>query len=167
MLDFTGTQTQATCGAPISVQNTSTWWGLGYFLGFNRKVYASSTDVTSDFSAQLNAYNYLLLELEFINKQDETPVDSRLSGRVDGCFAKVPITGNSGDVIFFREHCCPLNRSVLSPPLGQLRTLQIKWRDHNGRLIEFNNADHSFTLEFELLDNNFDEYSSLDFTPRN
>ena len=170
-LDFTQTQTQAICGDPIAVRSKTSWWGLGYFMGFNKKVYravinaaGTAYELTSDFSVQLNDGNYILMELDFCNKEDETALDGRLSGRVDACFAKIPINGNSGDIIFFREWCCPMNKTILSPPIGQLKTLNIKFRCHDGRLIEFNNVDHSLTLEFELLENNFDEYSSLDFS---
>jgi hypothetical protein len=168
-LDFRGTQTQAAgCAGQSVVTPTSTYWGLGYYMGFEKKLYhvsASPYTLTSAFAVNVNPDNYILMELDFINKEDETSIDSRLSGRVDGCFAKLPITGNTGDVIFFRELCCPLNRSVMNPPLGQLRTLNIKWRFHDGTLVDFHNLDHSFTLEFELLENGFDEYSSMDFTP--
>jgi hypothetical protein len=105
------------------------------------------------------------MELDFINKEDETSYDGRLSGRVDGCFAKIPITGNTNDIIFYRDFYTPVNRSVMSPPLSQLKSLSVKFRFHNGQLINFNNVDHSFTLEFELLENGFDEYSSLEFAP--
>jgi hypothetical protein len=173
--DFVAPQTQsAGCAGQSTVTPTSTYWGLGYYMGFDKKVYQGASNsalpgapfsLTSAFAVTVNPDNYILMELDFINKEDETAIDSRLSGRVDGCFAKLPITGNSGDVIFFRELCCPLNRSVMTPPLGQLRTLNIKWRFHDGRLVDFHNLDHSFTLEFELLENGFDEYSSMDFTP--
>jgi hypothetical protein len=170
IFDFTAPQSQsAGCAGQSTVTPTSTYWGLGYYMGFDKKVYTSVNTspsfLTSTFAVTVNPDNYILMELDFINKEDETSIDSRLSGRVDGCFAKLPITGNSGDVIFFRELCCPMNRSVMTPPLGQLRTLNIKWRFHDGRLVDFHNLDHSFTLEFELLENGFDEYSSMDFTP--
>jgi hypothetical protein len=173
-LDFTTPQTKTIgCSGPTAITQTSSYWGLGYYMGFDKKVYTSakvgSFDhiVTSSFAVNVNPDNYILMELDFINKEDETSIDSRLSGRVDGCFAKLPITGNTGDVIFFRELCCPMNRSVMNPPLGQLRTLNIKWRFHDGMLVDFHNLDHSFTLEFELLENGFDEYSSIDFSPLN
>ena len=53
----------------------------------------------------------------------------------------------------------------MSPPLSQLKTINVKLRGHNGIFIDFNNVDHSFTLEMEFLENNFDEYSSLNFAP--
>jgi hypothetical protein len=106
------------------------------------------------------------MELDYINKQDECSLDTRLSGRTDACFAKIPITGNSGDIITFKESSFyPLNRSILSPPISQLKNLSVKFRQHDGSLIDFNNIDHSFTLELELMDNNFDEFSSMEFTP--
>ena len=159
-------QQSATCGSPQIQTPTSSWWGLGYFLGFNQvDQTSSSSTLSSNFIVQLNAYNYILMELDFINKEDETSYDGRLSGRVDGCFAKIPITGNTNDIIFYRDVCTPMNRSVMSPPLSQLKSLSVKFRFHNGQLINFNNVDHSFTLEFELLENGFDEYSSLEFAP--
>ena len=150
---------------PDSIKRSS-WWGLGYFMGFLNKSYTSvAKTLSSDTVLQLNITNYILMELDFINKEDETSADSRLSGNVDGCFAKITMPVGPGGYVFFREVGFPMNRSVLSPPLSQVKSLSVKFRDHYGTLIDFNNVDHSFTLEFELLDNNFDEYSSLEFSP--
>lgn len=160
-------QSQSVCGSTVVVPPTSRWWGLGYFLGFNKIDYTSSGSVlTSAFAVQTTAFSYLLMELDFINKADETAIDGKMSGRVDGAFAKIPIVpSSSGSTIFFREWCCPLNKSVMYPPLSQLRNLNIKFRFHDGRAVDFNNADHALTLEFELLESNFDEYSSLEIAP--
>lgn len=149
------------------VPSTATWWGLGYFLGFNKIDYTSSgSSLTGAFQVQVEPFNYILMELDFINKEDETSIDNRMSGRVDGAFAKIPTQpASSGNVIYFREWCCPMNKSVMYPPLSQLRTLNIKFRFHDGTLVNFNNSDHSLTLEFELLESNFDEYSSLELAP--
>lgn len=158
-------QTQTKAGQVVP--STATWWGLGYFLGFNKIDYTSSgSTLTGVFGVQVEPFNYILMELDFINKEDETAIDNRMSGRVDGAFAKIPIQpASSGSIIYFREWCCPMNKSVMYPPLSQLRTLNIKFRFHDGTLINFNNSDHSLTLEFELLESNFDEYSSLELAP--
>jgi hypothetical protein len=151
------------------VTPTSTWWGLGFFMGFYRKDYSSVTtggfaSVTSDFSVELYPFKYIVMEIDYINKQDETRIDGRLSGRIDGCFAKIPIMTCPCEPIFYREWgCCNMNESIMSPPISQLNQLSVKWRFHDGRPIDFNNADHSFSLEIVMLENNFDEYSSLDF----
>jgi hypothetical protein len=152
------------------VTPTSTWWGLGFFMGFYRKDYtatsltAGTIGVVSDFSVELYPFKYIIMELDYINKQDETLVDGRLSGRIDGCFAKIPTMTCPCEPIFYREWgCCNMNESIMSPPISQLSQLSIKWRFHDGRPIDFNNADHSFMLDIVTLENNFDEYSSLDF----
>lgn len=148
-----------------TVPPTASWWGLGYFLGFNKIDYTGSS-ITSLFGVQVTPFNYILMEVDFINKEDETAIDNRMSGRVDGAFAKIPVQPSaSGNIIYFREWCCPMNKSVMYPPMSQLRTLNIKFRFHDGTLVNFNNADHSLTLEFELLESNFDEYSSLELAP--
>jgi hypothetical protein len=152
------------------VTPTSTWWGLGFFMGFYRKDYTAaiitgtSVGVTSDFSVELYPFKYIIMELDYMNKQDETLIDGRLSGRIDGCFAKIPTATCPCEPIYYREFgCCNLNESIMSPPISQLSQLSIKWRFHDGRPIDFNNADHSFMLDIVTLENNFDEYSSLDF----
>ncbi len=161
------TQVREGCGAAVTIPPTTAWWGLGYFLGFNKINYASaSRTLTGTFPVQYDTFNYILMELDFINKADETSIDDRMSGRVDSVFAKIPLTPPSaGSVIYFREFGIPLNKSILSPPLGQLRKLNIRFRTHDGKLVEFNNADHALTLDFELLENGFDEYSSMEFAP--
>jgi len=112
-----------------------------------------------------NPDTYILLELAGLNKLDETGLDGRIAGRIDGAFAKIPLTQNAGDYLFFADTSgpSPLNQRIYSPPIARVDRLTIKWRRHDGRTIDFNGGEHSFTLELELLDNNFDEYSSLEF----
>jgi hypothetical protein len=106
------------------------------------------------------------MDIETLNKVDETSLDDRKSWRVNGAFAKIPMNGNSGTVIFLLSDTGynPLNRTVYNPPISKLTNLIIKFRLHDGRIIDFNGVEHSFTLELELLDNNFDEFSSLEFS---
>ena len=154
------------CGAGNNIP-ASTGWGLGYFLGFYPQTYTSiSGRITSSFMLNPNPDTYILLELAGLNKLDETGLDGRIAGRIDGAFAKIPLTQNAGDYLFFADTSgpSPLNQRIYNPPIARLDRLAIKWRRHDGRTIDFNGGEHSFTLELELLDNNFDEYSSLDFS---
>ena len=153
------------CGAGNNVP-ASTGWGLGYFLGFYPQTYTSiSGRITSSFMMNPNPDTYILLELAGLNKLDETGLDGRIAGRIDGAFAKIPLTQNTGEYLFFADTSgpSPLNQRIYNPPIGRLDRLAVKWRRHDGRTIDFNGGEHSFTLELELLDNNFDEYSSLEF----
>lgn len=153
------------CGAGTNTA-VSTGWGLGYFLGFYPQTYTSTNGrITSSFMLNPNPDTYILLELAGLNKLDETGLDGRIAGRIDGAFAKIPLTQNTGEYLFFADTSgpSPLNQRIYNPPIARLDRLAIKWRRHDGRTIDFNGGEHSFTLELELLDNNFDEYSSLEF----
>jgi len=156
------------CGAALAFPY-STCWGLGYYLGFQqttRTAVASggSYVLTSDFAANADPTTYILMEIANLNKNDESSIDNRRSGTIDGSFAKIPLDGNSGDYVFLTDTgSYPLNRHVYQPPVAKLNTLQVKFRYHDGRVVDFNGTEHSFTLELELLDNNFDEFSSVEF----
>jgi len=154
------------CGAGTNTP-LSTCWGLGYYLGFYPQAYTSiGGAITSSFMMNPNPDTYILLELAGLNKLDETGLDGRIAGRIDGAFAKIPLTQNSGEYLFFADSSgtSPLNQRIYNPPVARLDRLTVRWRRHDGRTIDFNGGEHSFTLEFELLDNNFDEYSSLEFS---
>jgi hypothetical protein len=164
--------TSANCGSSLTTVYT-TWWGLGYFLGFTPTTHmspapplgSSSATITANFAFNLFPINYVLLDLGVLNKIDETCLDDRKGSRVNGVFAKIPCDGNSGDYIYLTDTgAYPLNRTVFTPPVSKLTTLNIKFRLHDGRVIDFNGVENSFTLELELLDNNFDEFSSVEFS---
>ena len=179
-LNFAASQSP-NCGTG---QNTSltTGWGLGYYLGFYQSNYSSSNtpiytsasqvaqqsvpNITGNFVMNPSPDTYILMDIQGLNKMDETGLDGRLAGRIDGAFAKVPLTNNTGEYLFFQDTSgpSPLNQRVYSPPISKLDRITVRWRRHDGRTIDFNGCEHSFTLELELLDNNFDEYSSLEFS---
>lgn len=147
-----------------------TWQNLAYFLGFNYETTTSTSvggvqTVVGDFAMNPSPCTYFLMELGLLNKIDETALDNKKSGRVNGAFAKIPVNVNSGDYIFIQDTgTSPLNYRVYNPPIGKLSQLQIKFRHHDGRTLDFNGVEHSFTLELEILDNNFDEYSGAEFS---
>lgn len=140
----------------------NTYWGLGYFLGFQKTNVGPSNSLTGNYPVQLNPYNYILMELDFINKMDETPLENQKSGSIDSVFAKIPLNANSFSYVFDSVNSTYEARSVLTPPLNKLQGLHVKFRYHDGTPVNFNNVEHSFTLELELLDTNFDEWSSLE-----
>jgi hypothetical protein len=168
--NFSKTAGDVSCGQTVPFPY-ATGWGLGYYLGFMQTVRtATQTAPTtytliSDFNANLQPDTSIMMEIANLNKNDETSLDDRRNGTIDGSFAKIPIDGNSGDYIFIQDTGTnPLNRHVYQPPVGKLNTLQIKFRYHDGRVVNFNGVEHTFALELELLDNNFDEFSSVEFS---
>lgn len=156
------------CGAALGFPYT-TGWGLGYFLGFQaqtRTAIQTGTTVwtlTSDFVVNTYPEPSIFMEIVNFNKIDESAPDDRRDGIINGSFAKIPMRVNPGGFLYLLDtDSYPINRHVYSPPIGRTNTLQIRFRFHDGRIINFNNVEHSFTLELELIDNNFDEYSTIE-----
>jgi len=167
------TPTSSQCGGALT-SNFTTWWGLGYFLGFTATTHTSTAYVDGpynyilvpDFCLNLYPINYLLMDITQLNKVDESSLDDRKGGMVNSSFAKILCNGNPGDYIYLEDTAAyQLNRAVFTPPISKLTTLSVKFRLHDGRVLDFNGVENSFTLELELLDNNFDEFSSVEFGP--
>lgn len=147
---------------------SNTHWGLGYFMGFQKRDQAGVSSggnfvLTSQYPMILNPYPYIFMELEFINKGDELSIENNRSGDVNNFFAKIPLTEQSmGRLTYFFDSSVYDTKTILTPPLNKLQTLHVSFHFHDRVRPNFNNAEHSFLLEFELLDSNFDEYSSLE-----
>lgn len=130
----------------VYYKSTSSDWGLGYYLGFNKNTLLKALTIVSPNIVILNPYNYCLLELnDEFNKIEMTNVYSKPA------FAKIPMGINNFDFIFRDEKCCSFNETYFNPPLGKLEKLYIKWRFNDGNLVNFNNAEHSFTLQLECI----------------
>jgi hypothetical protein len=164
------TPTSSQCGSALT-SNYTTWWGLGYFLGFtaSTKIAVETSpnryQIFPEFALNLFPINYVLMDITQLNKVDESSLDDRKGPMINASFAKIQCDGNPGDYIFLTDTgAYQLNRTVFSPPISKLTTLTIKFRLHDGRVIDFNGVENSFTLELELLDNNFDEFSSVEFS---
>ena len=155
------------CGAALGFPYT-TGWGLGYYLGFHpQQRVASGSDTTyrlmGDFVANTYPEPSIFMEIVNFNKIDESAPDDRRDGIINGSFAKIPMNTNPGGFLYLLDTALyPINRHVYSPPIGKTNTLQVRFRFHDGRTVNFNNVEHSFTLELELIDNNFDEYSTIE-----
>ena len=143
-------------------------WGLGYFLGFQKRdQVAAAVDakfiLIGQYPMITNPYPYIFMELEFINKSDELSIENNRSGDVNNFFAKIPLTEQTiGRLTYFFDSSVYDTKTIMTPPLNKLQTLHVSFHFHDRVRPNFNNAEHSFLLEFELLDSNFDEYSSLE-----
>ena len=167
------TPTSSQCGVALT-SNFTTWWGLGYFLGFTQTTQVATATSTvagytyrivPQFNLNLFPVNYVLMDIFQLNKVDETSLDDRKGSIVNGSFAKILCDGNPNDYIYLTDiGAYQLNRTVFTPPISKLTTLSVKFRLHDGRVLDFNGVENSFTIELELLDNNFDEFSSVEFS---
>ena len=121
-------------------------WGLEYYLGFEYNTEIAGFNIVASQLIKLNPYNYMILDIKELNRMDECN-----KGQYSA-FAKIPITSKSFELNTLYENCCTFNQSELNPYIGKLSILTIRWRFHDNTPINFNNVDHSFTLELECLE---------------
>ena len=100
------------------------------------------------------------MEIEKYNQIDElepNPVNTnatynnRFNGRVNSSFAVIPISSNSGSVIYQSDSNSSL--SYFSPPIEQVPKIKVKFRYHDGTLVDFGNNESHFRIEFNTLTN--------------
>jgi len=147
-------------------------WGLGYILGFDKITYTSSRDPSHGHThQQLSAPNpsdlednkYIYIELEKYNKCDEIKpflyynYNNANSGIVNSAFAKIPIypfQDNKGLVNdgYFE------NISYYQPPIDKIAKFKLKFRYHNGMLVDFHNFNVSLSLEINQIRNEMNNY---------
>lgn len=139
---------------------------------------------TNDTSIGVATPYYFEIDIEGLNKIDETAVGGQKSTYPDSLFAKihsVEQNGASNVFIEYNDHSQHENIAKFSPALGKLDRLRIRTRLHsqqgnegfmywtsNGSPANFSgegsnsSREYSLLLEIEMLDNGFDEFSSME-----
>jgi hypothetical protein len=124
---------------------------------------------------------YFVLDIEGLNKTDETTIGSLKSTFSDSFYAKIPAlttTYGAQSFIEYNDHSSQENISKFSPAISKLDRLRIRTRLHsqqdrsgfiywtsNGAVPNGGNQSgtgFSLTLELEMLDNAFDDFSSME-----
>ena len=131
---------------------------------------------------------YFLIDIEGLNRTDETAFGANGSGMVNGFFAKISTTAGlmapdvpSGTYIYYNDHSAQENIGTYSPPISKLDRMHIRLRTHDQQdskagFIYWTNdgntanpaknntiypiSNFSLTFEIEYIDNGFDNFSS-------
>ena len=147
-------------------------WGLGYILGFDKKKYTSypipygghtHQQLISPNPSDLEDNKCIYIELEKYNKCDEIKpflyynYNNSNSGIVNSAFAKIPIypfQDNKGLVNdgYFE------NISYYQPPIDKIAKFKLKFRYHNGMLVDFHNFNVSLSIEINQIRNEMSNY---------
>jgi hypothetical protein len=125
--------------------------------------------------------NYILLELEGLNRSDETATGANRAGFVDSWFAKINNpnitsgTTNNTYTIFYNDLVDQPNIVKFTPPIGRLDRFHVTFRYHpatvgttpttssnNAPIIFGAGQDNTLTFEIEYLDNVFEDFSSFE-----
>lgn len=114
--------------------------------------------------------SYIYMEMDGLNCIDETsPYNlskfttqtNETNGVVNAAFAKIAIPATPLSQYFDSQH---EPRKFFLPPAERIRRLKIKFRYHNGQLVNFSNFDYSVMLEFTLLSPQIDRKYNI-FNP--
>jgi hypothetical protein len=133
-------------------------------------LYGSSKGGGDDVSSVSS--RYFLIDIEGLNKTDETAIDADRSSFVDSTFAVIPVPANSG-YVQYNDHSAQDNISYYTPPIENLDRLHIRTRLHSqqgnkGFIYWIKSTQDpsyltfSLTLEIEYIDNVFDSFSSFE-----
>ena len=71
----------------------------------------------------------------------------------------IPLTlqaSNSSNIYSKNDYL--ISKNVFSNPIERIKKLEFKFRTHNGLLLDFNNSDFEFIIEFETLNNHIRKY---------
>jgi hypothetical protein len=104
-----------------------------------------------------------LLEIEGLNRSDETAPDADRSALTDSVFAKFQIYDSAMPIIFNESSGQHIVNKYL-PPVGRIDRLKISTRLHTqprGDSI-FWPRNYGLALEIETMENSFDNFSSME-----
>lgn len=114
-------------------------------------------------SALPNTTLYFLLEIEGLNRSDETALSGDRSAFTDSVFGKFQIYDPTISVIYTESSGQSIVQRYL-PPVGRIDRLKISTRLHTqprGDSI-FWPREYGLALEIETMENSFDNFSSLE-----
>ena len=169
----------------VNVYSQHSEWGLGYILGFDKTSYiskvtndpdilsfahtttnwidSSSNVLVSQKSSNLEDNVFIYIDLDKYNKSDELKPylyynnSNTSSGIINGAFAKIP------HILSLNNNCAVNdgyldNVSYFQPPIDKIAKIKLKFRYHNGMLVDFNNFNISLSLEINQLRNEMNNY---------
>lgn len=99
---------------------------------------------------EVDKYNSMDELTPYINSFDTTDV-IKYNGIVNSAFAKIPIIDVPLAQIFDSRNSFLQNISQYFPPVKRISKLKIKFRFHDGRLVDFGNSNLNFTIAFNML----------------
>ena len=124
-----------------------------YWLGTSGTYYFCNAPNKINVIGETNFY----MELDKCNQADELkpyPLNTNgtfnnsYNGTVNSFFAKIPILGCPNTQYFDSRNGLIQNLTTFFPPLERLSKIKVKFRYHDGTLVDFSN-DFSFTLAFD------------------
>lgn len=119
--------------------------------------------VTGDVALQKDL-KYFFMSLGGLNKGDECAIGANKSTFTDSVFAKFQVSSKETN-LFYTEGSGPQIIEYYRPAISKLDRLQVRMSTHgqnSNQIIFWPSVDFSFSLELEMLENSFDDFSSFE-----
>jgi len=133
---------------------------LAYFLGFEFDTVAKGYPLVSHHVVRMNPFTYAMLDIRELGTGSyEGGMYGSRYGPSSSVFAKIPINSNSFEYTYWE----PQNTTMIdfNPVVSRLERLTIHWRFHDMTPIDFQNMDHSFTIEFITKDGHENQLDAI------
>lgn len=132
-----------------------------------------STGITgvNDYALNTSGLYSIFLDIENLNRADETSPRHQRSSFTDSTFAKFQLPTVLTETILHNESSSIHNETYYTPPLGKLDRLHLVLRTHQQKATpgfiyssgwKASALEYGLTLEIETLENSFDDYSSME-----
>ena len=115
--------------------------------------------VTSSNNVNLNANNYIYMELDKYNSMDEIAPYSEATnnlhyndyhGKYNSIFAKIPILIKDNANMYISNDYLN-NVTFCDTPIADIKKFKVKFRYHDDSLVDFKGINISFTIEVNML----------------
>ena len=124
---------------------------LGWFMGYRKSIYDGSNIFTTEGVYNSSPYDYVYFTLNDYNKSQSQNIFGMFSKSIlgDNILAVIPVTSKSFNICFDngvnilekkREYYGPVN----------IQRLKIQLLNQYGEVLNLNNMDFSFSIEFEI-----------------
>ena len=143
---------------------------------------STGTIGANDYALGLTGLYSIFLDIENLNRSDETSPRHQRSSFTDSTFAKFQLPAVRTEPVLHNESSSIHNETYYTPPLGKLDRLHLVLRTHQQKSSRtnvtggpgfiyssgatFGNTgplnEYGLTLEIETLENSFDDYSSME-----
>jgi hypothetical protein len=126
---------------------------------------------THDYPLNTGGLYSIFLDIENLNRADETSPRHQRSSFTDSTFAKFQLPAVLTETILHNESSSIHNETYYTPPIGKLDRLHLVMRTHQQKATpgfiyssgwKAGALEYGLSLEIETLENSFDDYSSME-----
>lgn len=122
---------------------------LAFLLGFRGTETSQGGTLSASAVINTNPWTYVVLDIDELRTIDECGLNGNPVGK--GCFARVMVLDPFSHV-FLDGASLSFPAVPQCPAIPKLDRLTVRFRTHEGSLVDFHGADHSFVLEIQTAD---------------